>query len=226
MHQNHADHEHMAPEALQLALSRSARALRQQAAQGNYISLDTAASHNQTQAAANPVCIAACAIQIRQTGRCRVDVVYNFGDGTAARQVRLRAFLIPFTNPATFFSGGTTGLVVAGPQADATPSHCNQVLDVDAMGVTASGVRFNGTDLNEATAFAVAAGDRQITTLTTSGTPYDFEQHATIDFFGSPFPIGTWVVLALVLECTAAGDVVSPENGAHGVHSMRIGEDL
>jgi hypothetical protein len=192
----------------------------------NFVGSRMAGIHAQTQSAANPVAVAAVAVQQKRNGLWECDIDVAFASGTTAKTVEIKAVLIPFTTLPQVFSQSAGAINSNNPEVG--PVYSNVAIPVadivaqlnqDAAGVTASGLLYGGTAPVDTATNAVVLWDRKVDTLTgeLSNGDLGFSSH-DIAGYGpdgkqlTGFAFGKWTVLCLELMSTAGGDVVSFQN--------------
>lgn len=199
--------------------------------------------HAQTQSAAADVCIMAVALQVKYSGVFRVDLSSAFSSNTTAKTVQHKLVVIPFANPASpTFSANGGGLAadswfgndVAGPLGDSTAlkrALWGGRLSVDAAGVSANGILYNGAAVTSGAANAITFKDSLATPtltglLTGSTMTFDWNGYIVksiapkVPFTKSVVGTPQFVVAALVLTSTAGGDVVTYANATIGMQEF------
>ena len=188
----------------------------------NFVRMQNAGGiHTQTQSAANPVALAAVAVQQKGNGLWEYDIDVSFASGTTGKTVELKAVLVPFTTAAQAFTQSPGAIDSNNPEIG--PAYTvNAVADLvaqlnqDAAGVTASGLLYGGTAPVDSATNALTLWDRKVDTITGSLANGDiaFNPHGKAGYNSTGvqhtgFGFGKWAVLVLELVSTAGGDVVT-----------------
>jgi hypothetical protein len=127
-----------------------------------------AAPHSQTQSGGGgfppDVAIATVALPIKYTGIFDVTATVVCSNNVAESTVRHKIVIQQFTNPAAFFTQGTSASVLFGndvgtDSSAALRSKFGQILNVDSTGLAASGILYNGLAPNSQRAGAVTLFD-------------------------------------------------------------------
>jgi hypothetical protein len=177
--------------------------------------------HSQTQSAANPVALAAIAVQQKANGLWEYDIDVSLASGTTAKTVELKAVLIPFTALPQVFTQSAGSIESGNPEVG--PAYAGLAvgelvaqLNQDAAGVTASGLLYGGTACVDTATNAQTLYDKEMDTLTGLLAHGDlaFNAHGEAGYNAAGnqhtgFGVGKWAVLVLELVSTAGGDVVT-----------------
>lgn len=185
------------------------------------------APHAQTQSAAAEVSVLAVALPVKYSGIFAVRWGAGFASGTAARTVQHKLVVIPVTEPAVAaFTNGTGNGTIYGNDVGVTPdtftsrSKFGQRLSVDAAGVSNNGIQYNGgpsistafgaQTLADTTPTPTVAGLLSGSAMTFGGD-IDFGQSfgPKTPYVRSTIDTPQFVIASLVLDSTAAGDVVT-----------------
>jgi hypothetical protein len=159
----------------------------------------------QTGTGGQEVCVIAGALKARTTGKFRVDCHIQYSAGTTDANTKMTLYGIPVHNPASFFTGGIADLAALGSDVNPiTPANWSQVLNVDAAGLTANAIQFNGTTLNVGTAgaFVICFRTQDTHTGFINGGDLSFDYSAIVgkDAAGDPLTIGDFFVVAACLQ--------------------------
>ena len=183
----------------------------------NYTGIQQAvAIHTQTQSSANPVALAAVAVQVKRSGLFSGHIHWTGASGTNGKTVEFKAVLVPFATASTRFTQAVGTNVQLGP-GEVTALNWGGSLNVDAAGVSASGLLFNGVAPIDTVAGATVVQDRKVDTLTGElnygDLSFDWSGLCGYGSTGTPiFAVGSFAVLVLELVSTAGGDVVTTTN--------------
>jgi hypothetical protein len=189
-------------------------------ASDNWISADFVAVHAQTQTNAQPVSLAAVALQAKYSGIFEASISAMWSDGTTAKTVRLKTIVVPFAAPVTRFTGGDDAQTFAGRDVlqdlALGAGNWSQEATADTTGTTANGVLFNGVAPISTAPNATVRFNRPVASLTGLLTA-DAQGINEYSYTGvvcasstvkTPFTRGNIVVLSLELTSTNGGDVV------------------
>jgi hypothetical protein len=183
--------------------------------------------HNQTQSNANSVILAGVAVQPSKTGFFDGRMNILFASDTAAKIVELSAVFVPVTGPVASRWTATLPATIADIGGNLSANETGPVtnwaagLTTDALGVTASGMLFNGTAPISTSPGAVVLQDK--TTPTVAGQlsaqspsacefsyagQFGYNQSGSPIFSPSQIAAGCFALLVLQLTSTAGTDVV------------------